>query len=99
MKANKRIVLLLCTLLSFSLFASDEEIERELRLAAGIDDVETIARLLDQGADVNSANNVGKTAWMMAIENNNMEATALLLARGADVNASKATEQQWTQGI
>ncbi|HIE53972.1 MAG TPA: ankyrin repeat domain-containing protein, partial [Chromatiaceae bacterium] len=68
------------------LAADKAELGRELRLAAAIDDVETMEKLLDQGADVNAANKYGKTALMMAAENGNLAAVSLLLARGADVN-------------
>ena len=78
---------LLFTLLAFSLtvVADDSErLNRDLRIAASIDDDEAIARLLDAGADVNAANQFGKTALMNAVENGNILTTSMLLARGAD---------------
>ena len=48
MNANKSFVLLLLMLFGSAVCASDAEKQRELRLAAGIGDVETIDRLLDE---------------------------------------------------
>ncbi|OQX46751.1 MAG: hypothetical protein B0D85_03130, partial [Candidatus Sedimenticola endophacoides] len=91
MKQKKILALILSAGLSLSALAGETHIESEFRLAAGVDDVETMSRLLDQGVAVDSPNSIGKTALMMAIENDNMAATVLLLNRGADVNlATKA---------
>ena len=87
MKFNKIIALLMGVLLVSTAIAGDSEKEKEFRVAAGIGDVETLERLLDEGIPVDTANRFGVTALMMAIQNDNLEATALLLARGADVNA------------
>jgi ankyrin repeat protein len=74
-------------LLASSLHAGDSQDEKDLRLAASIGDVETVAQLLDKGVPVDSASKVGKNALMMAVENDNFETVVLLLNRGADVNS------------
>ncbi|WP_295392588.1 ankyrin repeat domain-containing protein, partial [Thiolapillus sp.] len=76
----------LLLLVSFHTLAGDAELNKELRLSAIVDDVESIEKLLAKGADVNSANKYGKTALMMAAENWNLAAASVLLAHGADVN-------------
>ena len=77
---------LLAALLACQLaFAGDTEREKELRIAASIGDTETVGQLLDQGVPVDTANQFGKTALMMAVEGDNLDTVALLLARGADV--------------
>ena len=79
--------LLVSILLCAPAYAADTAKDREFRLAAGIGDTYTLSELLDQGVDVNSANQFGKTALMMAVETGSMETVALLLSRGADLNA------------
>jgi ankyrin repeat protein len=66
---------LLFTLLTISLscLAADQaELNRELRNAASVDDDEALVLLLDAGADVDAANQFGKTALMNAVENGNI---------------------------
>ena len=48
---------------------------------------ETVRFLIDKGADVNVTSNIGRTALMNAVYDNNTESTAMLIAAGADVNA------------
>lgn len=48
--------------------AQQAELNRQLREAATVDDVDTVRRLLGEGADVNGANEYGKTALMRAVE-------------------------------
>jgi ankyrin repeat protein len=45
-----------------------------------IGDTETVAALLDQGADVNAPAAFGKTALMMAVESDSLHTAALLIA-------------------
>ena len=78
--------LLFILIVSFSVVAADKELDKQLRLAAMIDDDQHLEQLLAQGADVNSANKFGKTALMFAVENGNLLTVSILLARGADVN-------------
>ncbi len=67
--------------------AEPEDLDKELRLAAMVGDVPAATALIDQGADVNAANQTGKTALMMAAETGDVATIALLLGRGAEVNA------------
>jgi len=46
-----------------------------------------VGGMLDKGVPVDSANELGKNALMMAVENDNFDTVVLLLTRGADVNA------------
>lgn len=46
--------------------------------------VEMAELLLDRGADANLTNDFGRTALMIAAQNNRVEIVSLLLARGAD---------------
>ena len=66
---------------------ADAQAEKEMRNAAAVGNTEEVQKFLDQGVPVDAANELGKTALMMAVEGDNMETVALLLARGADVNA------------
>lgn len=50
-------------------------------------DTQTIADLINKGADVNARNEYGLTPLIIACDNNNPEAVSLLLEHGADVNA------------
>jgi len=50
-------------------------------------DTETVAMLLEKGADVNAKNNDGRTALILASENGRTEIVAMLLEKGADVSA------------
>ena len=49
--------------------------------------IETVARLLEKGADVNAKNNDGYTAFIRASMNRHIEIAAMLPEKGADVNA------------
>lgn len=48
--------------------------------------VETVALLLDHGADLNSKDKKGRTALMHAVAGRHLEKTRVLLERGAEVN-------------
>ena len=76
-----------------SAFAAETDLNRELRLAAIIDDVDTVEKLLDAGANVNGPNQFGRTALMNAVENGNILTASVLLSRGANVNATDYQRQ------
>ena len=80
-------VLAFATWLVAAPVGADATLDRELRRAAMVGDTPAIAELLERGASVNAANEFGKSALMIAVESDSMDAVALLLARGADVNA------------
>jgi len=67
--------------------AQQAELNRQLREAATVDDVDTVRRLLGEGADVNGANEYGKTALMRAVESGASKSAYVLLSKGASVNA------------
>ncbi len=54
--------------------------------AASIGNTETVARLLDQGADIDQANDDRRTALFCAVLNEHRDTALLLIARHADVN-------------
>ena len=87
---------LLCLLFALAFvtgpaFALDREVQaelnRQLREAATVDDVDTVRKLLGEGADVNGANEFGKTALMRAVESGASKSAYVLLSKGASVNA------------
>ena len=86
MKKIVSLGLILGMLASNPVFADTRELEKEMRLAATIGDNETIEKLIESGADINSANSVGKTALMIAVEGDNLDSVVLLLSRGAKTN-------------
>ncbi len=69
------------------------EVSMNLILAAQQGDVEAVARLLEQGADVNVANNRGVTPLIAAAYQNNVEVAKLLIEAGANVNVQDNTQQ------
>ncbi len=62
-------------------------LDRALLAAIRDGNHETVAELLDQGADANARNEMGDTALMQAAVNADQEMVQLLLHRGADVRA------------
>ena len=54
--------------------------------AAAKGDIDTLKRLIDEGADVNQTNKAGKTALMMAAFNGRLGAVKFLLEKDADVS-------------
>ena len=62
--------------------------------AAGRGWTETVARLLDEGADINARDEVGRTAVSLAAKNSRAETVRLLIERGADVNIP--CQRGWT---
>ena len=71
--------------------AMQAELNRQLREAATVDDVDTVRRLLDEGAEVNGANEFGKTPLMRAVESGASKSAYVLLSKGASVNARTTT--------
>ena len=56
--------------------------------AVVLDDIETVKRLLKEGADVNASyGSVGETALLDAAQRGRLRIVRLLLENGADVNA------------
>ena len=69
-RVRRLSALLLVVSLSVSgpLFAdSQKELEREMRVAATVGDDDALINLVERGADVNAANEFGKTALMNAV--------------------------------
>ncbi len=58
-----------------------------LILSAIANDLETLKRLLNEGADVNVQDHEGRRALHQASSNKNVEMAQLLIKRQADVNA------------
>jgi hypothetical protein len=59
-------------------------------LAANNQDMATVKKLLDLGADVNTANSVGATALMAATFRGNAELVTFLLDKHADINQASS---------
>jgi ankyrin repeat protein len=57
------------------------------RLPSGNGSLEIVKILLDKGADVNTKDNYGSTALMMASRDGRIEVVKLLLSKKADANA------------
>jgi ankyrin repeat protein len=58
--------------------------EKQLLSAAYKDDVQALASLLDEGADINAEDKYGTTALFEAVSQKNHAAAELLLQKGAD---------------
>jgi hypothetical protein len=85
--ALKSCLVLLLLLLAGAASAQDSQDRgEELRQAASAGDVAKVKALLDQGVDVNAANQYGGTALTFAARRGNAEMVKLLLERGADPN-------------
>ena len=69
------------------------EVNMNLIAAAERGDVEAVARLLEQGADVHATNARGVTALIAAAYQNHVEVAKLLIEAGADVNVQDNTQQ------
>ena len=57
-------------------------------------DTSRICELLDKGADVNTSDEDGKTALMMAAERDNLRNIHLFLSKGADID--REDDDGWT---
>lgn len=66
----------------------NEDIVLKLLTAAGRGDVESMQNLLQSGANVNAANDIGYTPLMSAARSYRIEMVKFLLKNGADVSAS-----------
>ncbi|MEZ0259812.1 MAG: ankyrin repeat domain-containing protein [Alphaproteobacteria bacterium] len=66
--------------------SADSAGDTALTWAAWYGHVESMALLLDYGADINLKGVRGRTALAWAVEGNKKEAVALLMSRGADIN-------------
>ncbi len=61
-----------------------------LRLAAEAGDLERLQRLLDQSTDIDSRDDAGRTALLLATLHDQTDAVAFLLSHGANPNAADA---------
>jgi len=72
--------------------SSKEDINSQLRIAAGLGRMNEVSSLLDRGADANSPGPgteqvpAGGTALMLAVARNHQDVVRLLLSKGADPN-------------
>jgi len=64
-------------------------INAELIQASRNGRTETVAMLLEKGADMNATDNYGETVLQWASENGHTEIVTMLLKKGADVNAKR----------
>lgn len=81
------IISLLASTSFCSLLSGQQSVREQLWNATRSGDSAEITRLLDEGADVNAANEMGVTALWIAAGKGNPEIVQLLVDRGADVNA------------
>lgn len=80
-------ILLLASTSFCGLLPAQQTVREQLWSATRSGDAAEISRLLDEGADVNAANEIGLTALWIAAGKGNLEIVKLLVDRGADVNA------------
>ena len=85
-RCTRNLILALC-FAAMGAQAGNSPAEKEYRIAASIGDTEAVERFLDSGVPVDSPNEIGMTALMMAVQNGNIDTVALLLNRGASVYA------------
>ncbi|WP_340373692.1 ankyrin repeat domain-containing protein [Peribacillus sp. FSL E2-0218] len=62
------------------------EMNEQLFQAAEKEDTETVSRLIEEGADIDSQDSKGRTATMIATYHNDAGTAKVLIAAGADVN-------------
>ena len=73
---------------ALALPASAVSLNAQLLSAARQNDLSQVARVLDQGAVVNSRNRLGKIALLVACDMGNAAMVAVLMTAGADINFS-----------
>ena len=54
-----------------------------------------VKKLIDDGAEVNSFNEIGMTPLMIAVEKDNYELAKIFISRGADVNAKVPIKHEY----
>lgn len=59
----------------------------EFQVMAFVNEIDRVAKFLDEGVDVNCREQAGSTALIMASGNGSVEVVKLLIDHGADVNA------------
>lgn len=67
------------------------DIKRLYLLACRYGNIDNVKYLLSKGVDINSANDIGKTAVEIAVENNQNEVVNYLLDSGVEVKGRKGT--------
>ena len=67
--------------------SSTQEAEQDLLTAAGDGDLETVKSLIDEGVDVNTADDYGITPLMQSVAGGNVDLVKYLLSVGANVDA------------
>jgi hypothetical protein len=67
--------------------SKDKDGQTALMIATMYNYVDTLKKLLKNGADINAKNNVGMSALMIATKENDYNIVYLLLKNGADINA------------
>ena len=70
-----------------------EERNMDLIAAAGRGDIETVKKLMEEGADIHASNASGVTPLIAAAYQNHVDVAELLIDAGADVNVQDSTQQ------
>ncbi len=71
----------------------NNKVSMELTTAGSLGNVESVTRLLEQGADVNTSDANGVTPLIAAAYKNHVEVAQVLIDAGADVNKQDNTKQ------
>ncbi len=82
------IILLLSLVFTLPTSAADEDLGAALVEAAQQSDTALALKLIEQGADIESANRYGATVIFFAADKGNLELVKALIAKGADVNVT-----------
>ena len=80
------ILLAILFLTPISTHSQTAKLQLRLQTAITMGMTAEVEKLIDQGADINAANEYGKTPLIQAVESKNLKLTKLLLAKGADPN-------------
>lgn len=89
MNAFRLAVIFLC--LQLTVVALAEDPGKALREAAARGDIESVKALLEKGADINAKDELGRSALLLVVSNNQTEMARLLIERGADANTRDVT--------